>query len=1250
LQTFFGIRPDVLVSQGFAEETTTDFRLESDSKTYQIENQYMLVPKDDKERVQNWTSSHLQENCKVIGTSSQKGLSLIQKDDHIFFFTGLLYNRYFTDTSDTFQLFHDLLLSLFAPGHKTTITLVEKKDSTPFIAAYTPSTWMVEVQNHGNIPTSEIWLQVEQEEKVFLGVLPGHQRVRYEVILKSEEIGPCSHELSIWSGDQKEDPIDHYTLRYIAQKPHPSKEDLSVSIHQYETGTTMYAFGDHYTISGTAYPSSTLRIGDQSYPVDSKGNFQVRISPEDAPEYLRCFVEYDDVQGDPLDIPLQWLEQNEVYFHIGNDIVISQGESVKIDSPPVIVKGRTVVPISTIANCFGASIEWDANTQTIQLRYMNRSISLQIGNKNAIRVVEGIEETISMDTPPIIINGRTMVPLRFIADCFSAEIEWEGSSQVIILRAYRSNSLKPAFEKTESELPSSSQKEEIFTAKAEIPSYVLSCQEYEDNLFVATKYGIHQYMEGEEISFHTYPKEFNNQFLSYDPDKFSFAVHKDYFFVPNKEGIYRIHRDTQELSLFLPKEEKDLLLVAKEHYYRIDAMVLVEDLLYILCPRNGMMIYNVHTQEHLYTIGLKYGTSITYLHPYVVASTRYDTIAVYNVSEESLHMCQVENLYENFKIVFKDEKTLALYDLYDENEWISIPFQQILSQDSIDMEEWDDISSFSRFRGTLGYIASGPSHYGIVVNSVGGLLDFTSEIVQVDFQKEKVSSVLEDDISDCKRIRNWIPNPKNVRIVSQANRLICTQNIPGNEDVVFYAQEGKVVRHTVKTTKNPYFSRSLGYAWGNDSYSVLNLDVDFQDEELLLFLLLDVTDFSKDKPDHKGPYKVRLESGDFSIASYAFSDEYLIINDTYKNSLLWFNFSSRSLENRQYCIPQEQKDIPLSISNLTMVGDVLYFLDPLGKAIYSSTCKDGFEKVLDLSVFTTSLQMNNLVVDGGFFYIHDALTNAIMKCNETKIVETIPVESIGTSSIVSFDIAGTEILYYDSSEGIVAKDSLVLDEQTVSSDEDIFFSTEDLTIEFYAGLERTESMGIYVKKPFDNLQVVIDDPEIQLGEIQQRQSQVLTFTITALEEKTIQLKVVVDGFEKVLPIHLKQKDPFVTLFDQSIFAHTWKGVVWSKNPCFIQEKQQFCWIDIAFMEQLFPCEIYTKKDLYCLSFDDILLEAQPNENWYVYQNAQGQRYRREGTLFHKNVAGDVFIEPTLYATYKKNLIHRRANSVTISGR
>ncbi|MDD4614170.1 MAG: C25 family cysteine peptidase [Caldisericia bacterium] len=1253
LQTFFGIRPDVLVSQDLAEETITDFEipdslLHSETNSYKIENQYVLVPKDEELRVQNWSSSHLLDSCKIIGTSSQKGLSLIQRDTHIFFFTGLLYNRYFTDTSDTFRLFHDLIQSLFDPVQNGRITLVEKKDTDSLLAAYETTMWNVEVSNQGSLPTSEIWLQVEQNEKISLGVFQGHERKTHEVSLYSPQMGTCSFAISLWSGDQQETQLDQYSLRYVAQKPNPSKEDLQITLDHWKPGKTLFGFENHCEISGTAYPGSIFRIGDQSYPVDGNGEFQLWIHSIDAPEYLRCHLEFDDVQGEPLEIPIQWFEQNEVYFHIGDHHIMSQGESKTIDSPPIILAGRTLVPISTIADCFDAAIQWDSKTQTIDISYMDRSISLQIGSKSVVRTIDGVEEVISMDTPPLIIKGRTMVPLRCIADCFSADIQWEGSTQVITLKAYR---LQPSLSKSDvvvMQSTPSATTQEIFTSKANLPSYVLSCQENEEGLFVATKFGIHHYNNGEEVSFMSYPEEFNSQFLSYDPEKFFFAVHEDYFIIPNHQGVYRMHRDTHECSLFLSQEETDLLVVAKDHYYRIEEMLIHDDLLYILCARNGIMVYNVHTQEYLYTLGILYGTSMAFSDPYLVITTLFGDLMVYNVSEKTLHTCELHNLYENGKVAFENDTTLALYDLYDEEEWISLSFEEVVSQDSIDMEEWEAISSFSRFRGALCYIASGPSHYGIAMDSTGGVLDFTTEIVQVDFKKAKIDSVIEDDITDCKRIRNWIPNPTNVRIIADCNRLVCAQDSPGNQDTVFYTQEDKITRHTLKTSKNPMFSQSFGYAWKDNSYSALNLDIDFEGEEMILYLLLDVTDFSEDKPKHKGPYKVNVGTGDFSVSSYAFSDDYLVIHDAFKNSLLWFDISSHDLENRQYCIPQDKRDVPLSISNLTMVDDVVYFLDPVGKAMYSSTLEEGFTKIVDLSAHTRFLKVDNLVVDGEFYYIYDVLSNSIIKCNDREVLSWIPATSVGASTVQSLDISASHILYHDSLAGIVAMSTFDDATETIHSDDDIYFSSNALLYDFYPGMKSTEHIGVYVKKPFKNLQIETNNKEIQIGEIQQKQSQILALTITPTQEKNLEIKVIVDGFEKVFPIHMKQKEMFVTLFDQSIFTHTWKGCCWSKVPCVIQEKQQFCWIDIALMEQLFPCEIYAKEDVYFLSFEGITLEAQPNESWYIYQNKEGQRYRRDGVLFQKN-DDNVTIEPTLYTTYRKGRIKRSTHSVTISG-
>ncbi len=89
-----------------------------------------------------------------------------------------------------------------------------------------------------------------------------------------------------------------------------------------------------------------------------------------------------------------------------------------MDAAPFISNGRTVVPIRIIAEAFGAKIDWDGATQTITITLNDNLISMQIGNPKA--TVNG--EMVVLDTAPVINNGRTFVPLRFIAEAFGAKL------------------------------------------------------------------------------------------------------------------------------------------------------------------------------------------------------------------------------------------------------------------------------------------------------------------------------------------------------------------------------------------------------------------------------------------------------------------------------------------------------------------------------------------------------------------------------------------------------------------------------------------------------------------------------------------------------------------------------------------------------------------------------------------------------------------------------------------------------------
>lgn len=109
--------------------------------------------------------------------------------------------------------------------------------------------------------------------------------------------------------------------------------------------------------------------------------------------------------------------------------VFYNGEKIKFDQIPVIENGRTLVPLRAIFEKIGATVEWDGNTQTVTASKGDTKISLTIDNPAASKN----NETITLDVPAKIINGRTLVPVRFIADCFGVDVGWDGVMQKVTL-------------------------------------------------------------------------------------------------------------------------------------------------------------------------------------------------------------------------------------------------------------------------------------------------------------------------------------------------------------------------------------------------------------------------------------------------------------------------------------------------------------------------------------------------------------------------------------------------------------------------------------------------------------------------------------------------------------------------------------------------------------------------------------------------------------------------------------------------
>ncbi|MDF3003472.1 MAG: hypothetical protein K0Q48_3591, partial [Bacillota bacterium] len=97
------------------------------------------------------------------------------------------------------------------------------------------------------------------------------------------------------------------------------------------------------------------------------------------------------------------------------------------DTDPIIENSRTLVPLKEIFEQLGAEVGWDPSTYTVSGKKDGTTVALKIGESKAS--ING--KTTSIDTPAIIRNSRTMVPVRFIAESFDAEVAWDAATRTI---------------------------------------------------------------------------------------------------------------------------------------------------------------------------------------------------------------------------------------------------------------------------------------------------------------------------------------------------------------------------------------------------------------------------------------------------------------------------------------------------------------------------------------------------------------------------------------------------------------------------------------------------------------------------------------------------------------------------------------------------------------------------------------------------------------------------------------------------
>lgn len=124
--------------------------------------------------------------------------------------------------------------------------------------------------------------------------------------------------------------------------------------------------------------------------------------------------------------------EKSIKLQIDNSIMTVDGKRTMIDSQshdtvPVIVNDRTLMPVRAVVEAIGGEVSWNGEARETTLKYSGKEIKLTIDSITAY--ADGAENT--LDVAPQIINDRTMLPLRFIAENFGLNVDWDGAGRIV---------------------------------------------------------------------------------------------------------------------------------------------------------------------------------------------------------------------------------------------------------------------------------------------------------------------------------------------------------------------------------------------------------------------------------------------------------------------------------------------------------------------------------------------------------------------------------------------------------------------------------------------------------------------------------------------------------------------------------------------------------------------------------------------------------------------------------------------------
>ncbi|TYQ17775.1 UNVERIFIED_CONTAM: copper amine oxidase-like protein [Acetivibrio alkalicellulosi] len=191
-------------------------------------------------------------------------------------------------------------------------------------------------------------------------------------------------------------------------------------------------------ISITDFYITTTTFIDVNVQPDTRYYYTVKLVISEADPFRGIDEKLGEIIGafsikTGADTDSSSIPRSFIILQIDNPYMIVDGKSEEVDpgrdTSPTIISSRSMVPIRAIVEAMGGVVGWDPDERKITLETKDNNVEMWLGKSNIL--VNGVES--QMDVAPVVVNGRTLVPIRFASENLGAKVDWINSTREVVI-------------------------------------------------------------------------------------------------------------------------------------------------------------------------------------------------------------------------------------------------------------------------------------------------------------------------------------------------------------------------------------------------------------------------------------------------------------------------------------------------------------------------------------------------------------------------------------------------------------------------------------------------------------------------------------------------------------------------------------------------------------------------------------------------------------------------------------------------